>query len=118
MKALASDESTRGQASVEVIGGTVALLFTALIGFQLLGAGYAAVMAGHAAEAAALAVANGHDARGAAARAVPGWPAHALDVRRSGGRVRVTLRPPSLFHLLDGRLAISEQAAVRTPGGR
>lgn len=118
MTAVAAPDSARGQASVEVVGGTLALLLAGLVCFQLLAAGYAAVMAGHAAESAALAIANGHDARRAAARAVPGWPARAMEVQRSGGRVRVTLRPPTLFHALDGRLAITERAAVRAQGGR
>lgn len=106
-----------GQASVEVVGGAVALLIAGWVGFQLLGAGYAAVMCGHAVEAAALAAANGKDARAAAQAAVPGWPDRAIDVHRRGGRVRVTLRPPSLFGLLDHKLAITSEAAVRTPSG-
>ena len=104
-----------GQATIEVVGGAVVLVIAGLLGLQLLGAGYAAVMAGNAAEAAALAAANGRNARKAALDAVPGWPARAISVRAAGGRVRVELRPPSLFGMLGGRLAIVEHAMVRTP---
>jgi pyrimidine deaminase RibD-like protein len=108
----------RAQASVETVTGAVVLVCVGLIGLQILGAGYAAVMAGHAAEAAALAAANGRNARKAAADAVPGWPERALDVHSAGGSVRVTMHPPSLFGLLGHKLAIRADAAVRTPRGR
>jgi hypothetical protein len=107
----------RGQASVEVIAGAVAVLLAGLIGLQLLGAGYAAVMADHATESAALAIATGADPRRAARSAVPGWPAHSMRVRRRGGQVRVTLVPPSLFGALGRRLAITSEANVRPPRG-
>ena len=47
----------RGQASVEVVASAGFLLLAGLIGLQLLGFGYAVVMADNAAEAAALALA-------------------------------------------------------------
>lgn len=102
-----------GQASVEVVAGAVAMLVAGLVALQLLGAGYAAVMADHATEAAALAVATGGDPRRAARSAVPGWPSRSLHVRHSGGHVRVTLVPPSLFGALGRRLSITSQADVR-----
>jgi len=100
---------------VEVIGGAMAVLLAGLVAFQLLGVGYAAVMADHAAEAAALAAATGGDPRGAAREAVPGWPAGAIDVSRRGGHLRVTLRPPSVLRILSGRLKITSEAVVATP---
>jgi hypothetical protein len=103
----------KGQASVELLGGAVALLLLGLIGFQLLAFGYAAVMADHAAEAAALALANGEDPPRAAAGAVPGWPQRALRVQRQGGRVRLTLLAPSPLSFLRGRLSITSEAVVR-----
>jgi hypothetical protein len=106
-----------GQASVELVGGAVALLFVSFVGFQLLAFGYGAVMADHAAEAAALALANGDDPARAADAAVPGWPKNALRVRSAPRRVEVTLLPPSPLSFLRGRLAVTGDAAVR-PGPR
>jgi hypothetical protein len=111
----------KGQASIELIGGAVAVLLLGLIGFQLLAVGYAAVMADHAAEAAALAVANGADPAEAAAGAVPGWPRRGLRVRRDAGRLHLTLLAPSPLRFLRGRLAITSEAVVRPrpePPGR
>ena len=65
--------SERGQASVELVGAVPALLLLALVLFQLLAVGYSAVLAGSAAEAGALALAGGGDARAGARDAVPGW---------------------------------------------
>ena len=79
---------------------------------QLLAAGYGAVMADHAAEAAALALVNGRPPAQAAARAVPGWPSRAASVRVVGARVHVRLEPPSAFGFLRGRLASHGEAAV------
>ncbi len=104
-----------GQASLELLGGTVAALFAGALGLQVLGAGYAAVMADHAAEAAALAVANGAPPREAALAALPGWPSGALRVRHAGGHVTVTLVPPSPLPFLRGRLEIDSRASVRAP---
>jgi hypothetical protein len=99
---------------VELAAGTAVLLLVALVGFQLLAVGYGAVMADHAAEAAALALANG-DAPGTAARAaIPGWPKDALRVRSAADRVEVTLVPPTPLIFLRGRLAVTGDAAVRT----
>ena len=83
-----------GQASVELVGTLGALALAALVAFQLLAAGYAAVMADHAAEAAALALANGREPGGAARAAIPGWPRSAVRVRSDGRRVAVELTPP------------------------
>jgi hypothetical protein len=105
--------ATQGQATVELAAGTVVLLLLALVGFQLLAVGYGAVMADHAAEAAALALANGNAPEAAARAAVPGWPKSALRVRSAPGRVRVTLLPPSPLSFLRGRLVVTGDAAVR-----
>jgi hypothetical protein len=102
-----------GQASVELAAGIAAVLLLALIGFQLLAVGYGAVMADHAAEAAALALAVGSDPDEAAAGAVPGWPKRALRVRSVLNRVEVTLLPPTVLSFLRGRLAVTGAAAVR-----
>ena len=105
---------SEGQASVELAGGIAALLLLALAGFQLLAVGYGAVMADHAAEAAALALAVGTDPDEAARASVPGWPKDALRVRSAPDRVEVTLLPPSALSFLHGRLAVTGEAAVRS----
>jgi hypothetical protein len=110
-----SPRRERGQASVEAVAGIALLAAAGLLAFQLLGAGYAAVMAGHSAEAAALAVANGGDPQRAALDAVPGWPRRALEVRARGGHVRVTLTPPSPLGFLRGRLQVNGEAAALPP---
>ena len=102
----------RAQASVELVGGIVVLLLAATIGFQLLAAGYAAVMADHAAEAAALALANDREPAAAARAAVPGWPRSALRVHAAAGRVAVQLSPPSPLTFLRGRLELTGEAVV------
>jgi hypothetical protein len=102
---------------VELAGGVAAVLLLALVGFQLLAVGYGAVMADHAAEAAALALAAGGDPDEAAATAVPGWPRDALRVRRALNRVEVTLLPPTVLSFLRDRLAVTGEAAVRQRHG-
>ena len=106
---------SEGQASVELLGGAAVVFLVALVGFQLLAIGYGAVMADHAAEAAALALANGRQPEQAARAAVPGWPHRAMSVQSTGGQVRVTLVPPSPLAFLRERLVVSGEAAVRLP---
>jgi hypothetical protein len=103
-----------GQASVELLGGALAMLLAGLIGLQVLGAGYGAVMADHAAEAAALAIFNGRPPETAVRTAVPGWPDGAIGVDRTGDLVRVRLRAPSLLRSLRGRLTF--EGTARLPG--
>jgi len=107
--------ASEGQASVELIAGAAVVLAAGLIAFQLLAVGYGAVMSGHAAEAAALAIANGKDPNEAAHDAVPEWPAKKLEVERRGDEVRVKLYTPSPFGFLRRRLVFTSQSAVRTP---
>jgi hypothetical protein len=97
------------------VGGALAVLLAGLLGFQLLAAGYAAVMADHAAEAAALALVNGRAAAPAAHAAVPGWPSSATRVRVRGETVRVTLFPPSPVPFLRGRLAATGEGTIHLP---
>jgi hypothetical protein len=86
------------------------------VGLQVLGAGYAAVMSDHAAEAAAIALINGRSPETAARAAVPGWPPSALTVTRRGDTVTVALRTPSPLRLL--RRPLSFESSVRLPEGR
>ena len=105
----------RGQASVELLGVLPLLVAVALAVFQLLSVGYASVLAGNAAEACALALAAGGDARAGAREALPGWSRARAKVSVSGGRVGVRLRPPALLRALGERLTVTGEAAVEAP---
>ena len=102
----------RGQASVELVAATPLLLVLALVVFQLLAVGYAAVLAGNAAEAGALALAGGADARAAARASVPGWSRARMKVSVGGGDVSVRMRPPSPLALIGRRLEVHAAAAI------
>ena len=104
--------STRGQASVETLGAVPFVLVLGLVLFQLLAVGYSSVLAGSAAEAGALALAAGRDARAGARAALPGWSRAGARVSVERGRVRVELRPPALLHSVARRLSVSSEAAV------
>jgi hypothetical protein len=107
--------SERGQALVEVIAALPVLLVVGLVLMQLLAVGYSAVLAGGAAEAGALALAGGGDARTAVKHALPGWSLARAQVDVSGGTVRVRLRPPSPLKLVARKLEVSAEAAVELP---
>jgi hypothetical protein len=102
----------RGQASVELIAALPLVMLVGLVGFQLLAAGYAAVLAGNAAEAGALALAGGADARAAARAAVPGWSRTKLTVTVDDESVHVRMRPPSPLAAVARELEVEADAAV------
>jgi pilus assembly protein CpaE len=104
-----------GQASVELLGVLPLLIALALAVFQLLAVGYASVLAGNAAEAGALALAAGGDARAGAREALPGWWRARADVRVADGEVGVRLRPPALLRVLGERLTVNAEALVQAP---
>ncbi|HEX8067994.1 MAG TPA: hypothetical protein VF520_15865 [Thermoleophilaceae bacterium] len=104
--------SARGQASVELLGALPAVLVVGLVAFQLLAVGYAKVLAGNAAEAAALAAVAGGEPREAARRAVPGWSRARMRVERRGSRVRIRMRPPSPLRVVARVLEVEATAAV------
>jgi hypothetical protein len=104
-----------GQASVELLGALPALLVVGIVVLQLLALGYSKVLAGDAAEAGALALAGGADAAGAARDAIPGWQRAHLRVAVHGGRVRVTLQPPSPLHALRRALEVAATSEVPDP---
>lgn len=105
----------RGQASVELLGVLPLLVAVALAAAQLLAVGYSSVLAGNAAEAGALALAGGGDARAGAREALPGWSRAHASVSVSGGEVTVKLRPPALLRALAERIEVSAVAAVEAP---
>jgi len=95
-----------GQASVETVALLPLLLAAVLAAGQLLAAGVARELAGHAATAGAAALIQGRDGAGAARRALPGWSRARAVVAVSGRRVSVRMRPPGvapLAGLLEAR---------------
>jgi hypothetical protein len=107
--------SPRGQASVELLGALPVVLVLGLVLLQLLAVGYSLVLAGNAAESAALAVAGGGQAVGAARAAVPGWSRARMRVAVRGGHVEVRMRPPSALEALARSLEVHADAAVEAP---
>jgi hypothetical protein len=103
-----------GQATVELVAAIPALLLAALISLQLLAAGYAMTLADGAAEAGALALAEGGSAVEAAHEALPGWAADDVKVSVSGEEVSVRLRPPSPFKSIADHLTVTSSASARS----
>jgi hypothetical protein len=95
-----------------LLGSVPALLVLGLVAFQLLAVGYAAVLAGNAAEAGALAAAGGADARDAARAAVPGWQRARMKVDVDSDRVRVRMRPPSPIDRIEDALEVAASAGT------
>jgi pilus assembly protein CpaE len=110
-----SDLRQGGQATLELLGLLPVLLAVALAGAQLLAVGYASVLAGNAAEAGALALAGGGDARAGAREALPGWSRTRARVSVAGGEVRIQLRPPALVRSVATWLEVSASATVEAP---
>jgi hypothetical protein len=104
-----------GQASIEFLGALPLVLVLAAFATQALAVGYASVLAGNAAEAAALAVAGGADPQAAARAALPAWSRSRARMTVEGGEVRIRLRPPALLSALGRTLAVSAEAAVEAP---
>jgi Flp pilus assembly protein TadG len=103
-----------GQATVELVAAVPALLLAALLSLQLLAAGYALTLADGAAEAGALALAEGGSAAEAARDALPGWAAADVSVAVRGEEVLVRLRPPSPFGAVADHLAVTSTASARS----
>jgi hypothetical protein len=103
-----------GQATVELVAAVPALLLAALLSLQLLAAGYALTLADGAAEAGALALAEGSSAGEAARESLPGWADDNISVSVSGEEVSVRLRPPSPFGSIADHLAVTSTASARS----
>ena len=98
-----------GQSTVEVIGLLPLLLAVGLGVFAFLSAGAAREAASGAAEAGAVALLQGRDARAAARAALPGWPRRRTRITVAGRRVtgrghpERPLRSPPPGHRERGR---------------
>jgi hypothetical protein len=99
-----------GQASVELVAMVPLLVAVALALGQLLAAGAARELAGHAAEAGASALGRGDDPRQAARAALPGWGRGRLEVEVKGRRVTATVEPLPFVPPLAERLRSSATA--------
>lgn len=102
-----------GQASIELLGILPLAIVLTLGITQALLAGYTNQLAGHAAEAAAIAVQRGADedaVRDAARAALPGWGERRVRVTVRDRRVTVQLRPPSLAEPLAAALEAERTA--------
>lgn len=108
----------RAQAQIEVVAGIPILLAIGAVVLQLLALGYAQSLADGAAEAGAVAAADGRETEGAALAALPGWARSRIEVGASAGEVRVALRPPALLPGLGSHLEVSSSAFVWTGAGR
>lgn len=106
--------SQRGQSTVEMVALLPVLAAVGLALMQLLAAGAAAEYAGHAAEAGAVAIVQGHDPVQAARKAVPAW-SRRVDVKVDGRRVEVRLTPPAIVAALGRLLAASAEADAGPP---
>lgn len=102
-----------GQAQIELIAGLPVLLLAALIALQLLAVGYSQSLADGAAEAGAIASADGRDSAEAARAGLPGWADSRVDVAAEDGEVTVELDTPALLPGLGGRLEVSSTAYAR-----
>jgi len=105
-----------GQTTIELVAALPAILLAGLIALQLGIAGYSTTIADGAAEAGALALASGRPVGAAVREALPAWARGKADVVVAGGRVSVTLRPPSPIPGLAERLATTSTAFARSVG--
>lgn len=103
----------RGQATVELVAITPLMVALALAVAQVLAWGAARELAGHAAEAGAVAMLQGNDPQEAVREALPGWARSRLEVDVKDDVVRVRVRPLALIP----PLARAMTATGRAVGG-
>ena len=112
-----AEDRESGQAQLELIAGLPLLALAAVIALQLLAVGYSQSLADGAAEAGAIAAADGREPAAAARAGLPGWARDRVEVDVDGGRVKVELDPPAIVPGLGGRLGVSSDAWARPDGG-
>ena len=86
-----------GQSTLETVAVLPLMITVALAIGHVLAAGVAHELAGHAAEAGAIAVIRGGDAKEAVSAAVPEWAQDRVQVKVRGRTVRVRLEPPAVI---------------------
>ena len=99
-----------GQSTLETVTVLPLMITVALAIGHVLAAGLAHELAGHAAEAGAIAVIRGGDATASVVAALPEWADDRVEVRVSDRRVRVRLEPPSVIPGAADLLASTETA--------
>lgn len=104
-----------GQGTIELVALAPLVLLVALAVAQWLAAGAARELARHAAEAGAVAMFEGGQARDAAFAAVPGADRNRVRVVVRGRRVAVTVVPASVVPGL-GDLVVARAVAVAGAG--
>jgi hypothetical protein len=107
--------SERGQASLELLATLPVVIVAGVLCLQLLAAGYALTLADGAAEAGAVALASELPPEPAVEAALPNWAKERVAVDRDGGRVTVSLSPPSPFVAIGRALEVSSSAWIRQP---
>jgi hypothetical protein len=110
MRRCAAAGSQSGQATVELVALLPLIATVGLAIGHVLAAEASRELAGHAAEAAAIAVGRGEDAEDAARAALPEWSRERVGVETSGRRVRVRLEPPAVVPALGDALATTAAA--------
>lgn len=100
----------RGQAAVELVALLPLVATFGLAIGHVLAAEASRSLAGHAAEAAAIAVGRGGDPDDAARAALPEWSHERVEVRVRGREVRVRLEPPAVVPALGHALATTAAA--------
>jgi hypothetical protein len=103
-----------GQATVEALAAIALLLLTGALALQLLLAGYSLTLVDGAAEAGALALADGRSAAGAVRAALPEWAGARAAVSVEGGEVSVGLAAPSLLPGVGEALTVRSSAFARS----
>ncbi len=106
-----------GQAQVELVAVIPLAICLAAVILQLLAVGYSQSLADGAAEAGAYALAAGLPADEAALAALPRWAAKHADIETGGGRVEVSVQPPSLLDVVGKRLVVDSSAWARPADG-
>jgi hypothetical protein len=110
-----SPRGQTGQATVDSLAAVPVLLVAGTVCLQLLATGYSLSLADGAAEAGAMALAAGLPPRPAVVGALPGWARDRVSTDLSGGRLTVSVRPPSPLPAVARGLEVRSSAWVRRP---
>lgn len=107
--------SESGQSTVELVAMLPMVATAAIATGQLLAAGAAREVAGHTAQAAAMAQLQGGDPRSAAKAAAPAWARDRMRIELKGRRAFVTVPPLTVVPGIAGHLTATAGA---DPGPR